>query len=172
MTTTAQIETEQIETDSKTDYNLEKNARYNSNLEGIRGLAALSVSSFHVLGLKNFLDPTYHPNIYFGYLQAAHSFVLVFFVLSGYVIGLTTTKDYSNQELGSYIKRRAVRILPIYLIAISLGVLAEPSDKLSLVIGNLLFLQNFDKYFDVSLHPIAGDAAVWSLNYEVLYQKC
>ena len=65
--------------------------------------------------------------------------------------------------------RRAVRILPIYLIAISLGVLAEPSDKLNLVIGNLFFLQNFDKYFDFSLHPIAGDAAVWSLNYEVVY---
>ena len=161
--------TAQVGVDNKTDDTLEKNLSYNSNLEGIRGLAALSVSSFHVLGLKNFLDPTYHPNIHFGYLQAAHSAVLLFFVLSGYVIGLTTTKDYSNQELGSYIMRRAVRILPIYLIAISLGVLAEPSDKLNLVIGNLFFLQNFDKYFDFSLHPIAGDAAVWSLNYEVVY---
>ena len=161
--------TAQVGVDNKTDDTLEKNSSYNSNLEGIRGLAALSVSSFHVLGLKNFLDPTYHPNIHFGYLQAAHSAVLLFFVLSGYVIGLTTTKEYSNQELGSYIMRRAVRILPIYLIAISLGVLAEPSDKLNLVIGNLFFLQNFDKYFDFSLHPIAGDAAVWSLNYEVVY---
>ena len=161
--------TAQVGVDNKTDDTLEKHSSYNSNLEGIRGLAALSVASFHVLGLKNFLDPTYHPNIYFGYLQAAHSAVLLFFVLSGYVIGLTTTKDYSNQELGSYIMRRAVRILPIYLIAISLGVLAEPSDKLNLVIGNLFFLQNFDKYFNFSLHPIAGDAAVWSLNYEVLY---
>ena len=161
--------TAQVGVDNKTDDTLEKNLSYNSNLEGIRGLAALSVSSFHVLGLKNFLDPTYHPNIHFGYLQAAHSAVLLFFVLSGYVIGLTTTKEYSNQELGSYIMRRAVRILPIYLIAISLGVLAEPSDKLNLVIGNLFFLQNFDKYFDFSLHPIAGDAAVWSLNYEVVY---
>jgi len=164
--------TAQVGVDNKTDYTLEKHSTYNSNLEGIRGLAALSVASLHILGQKNYLDPTYHPNIYFGYLQAAHSAVLLFFVLSGYVIGLTTTKDYSNQELGSYIMRRAVRILPIYLIAISLGVLAEPSDKLNLVIGNLFFLQNFDKYFDFSLHPIAGDAAVWSLNYEVLYYLC
>jgi hypothetical protein len=68
MTTTAQIET-----DSKIDYTLEKKSSYNSNLEGIRGLAALSVASLHIFGQKNYLDPTYHPNIYFGYLQAAHS---------------------------------------------------------------------------------------------------
>jgi peptidoglycan/LPS O-acetylase OafA/YrhL len=52
--------TAQVGVDNKTDDTLEKNSSYNSNLEGIRGLAALSVSSFHVLGLKNFLDPTYH----------------------------------------------------------------------------------------------------------------
>lgn len=161
--------TTQAGTDSKCDYPLEKKSSYDSNLEGVRGLAALSVASRHILGQKNYLDPTYHPNIYFGYLQAAHSAVLLFFVLSGYVIGLTIIKDYANQELGSYILRRAVRILPIYLIAISLGVLAEPNDELNLIIGNFFFLQNFDKYFNFSLHPIAGDAAVWSLNYEVVY---
>lgn len=161
--------TTQADTDSKCDYPLEKKSSYDSNLEGVRGLAALSVASSHVLFLKNFLDPTYHPHIYFGYLHAAHSAVLLFFLLSGYVIGLTTIKDYANQELGSYILRRAVRILPIYLIAISLGVLAEPNDELNLIIGNFFFLQNFDKYFNFSLHPIAGDRAVWTLNYEVVY---
>lgn len=51
---------------------------YDYKLEGLRGFAALSVASYHVFGLKNFLDPTYHPNIYFAYLQTAHSAVLLF----------------------------------------------------------------------------------------------
>ena len=157
------------EPDSRIDRSLEKNASYDYNLEGIRGLAALSVASFHVFGIKNYLDPTYNPNIYFGYLQAAHTAVLLFFVLSGYVIGLTIAKEFSIQEVHNYILRRVIRIFPIYLIAICLGVLAEPNEKLNIVLGNLLFLQNFDKYFSFSLHPIAGDAALWSLNYEVLY---
>lgn len=158
-----------MEPDNRSDYSLEKNSSYDSNLEGIRGLAALSVASSHVLFLKNFLDPTYHPNIYFGYLAAAHSAVLLFFVLSGYVIGLTTTKEFSIQQARNYMLRRAIRILPIYFIAICLAVLAEPNEKLNIVLGNLFFLQNFDKYFSFSLPPLAGDGAVWSLNYEILY---
>jgi peptidoglycan/LPS O-acetylase OafA/YrhL len=158
-----------MEPDNRSDSFLAKKSSYDSNLEGIRGIAALSVASSHVLFLKNFLDPTYHPNIYFGYLQAAHSAVLLFFVLSGYVIGLTTTKEFSIQQLRNYISRRAIRILPIYVIAICFAVLAEPKEKLSIVLGNLFFLQNFDKYFSFSLPPLAGDGAVWSLNYEILY---
>ncbi len=158
-----------IEPNNRSDCSLEKNSSYDFNLEGIRGLAALSVALFHVLFLKNFLDPTYHPNIYFGYLPAAHSAVLLFFVLSGYVIGLTTTKEFSIQQVHNYILRRAMRILPIYFIAICLAVLAKPNEKLNLVLGNLFFLQNFDKYFSFSLPPLASNVAVWSLNYEILY---
>ncbi|GAX45743.1 acyltransferase 3 [Tolypothrix sp. NIES-4075] len=158
-----------IEPDNRGDYALKKNSTYDYNLEGIRGLAALSVASTHVFCVKNFLDPTYHPNIYFSYLQAGHSAVLLFFVLSGYVIGLTTKKDFSIEQAHNYILRRAIRILPIYFIAICLGVLAEPHEKFNIVLGNLFFLQNFDQYFSFSLPPIAGDAAVWSLNYEIFY---
>jgi peptidoglycan/LPS O-acetylase OafA/YrhL len=158
-----------IEPDNRGDYSLKKNSTLDYNLEGIRGLAALSVASSHVFDVKNFLDPTYHPNIYFSYLQAGHSAVLLFFVLSGYVIGLTTKKDFSIEQAHNYILRRAIRIFPIYFIVICLGVLAEPNEKFKIVLGNLFFLQNFEQYFSFSLPPIAGDGAVWSLNYEILY---
>ncbi|MFN7415407.1 MAG: acyltransferase family protein [Dolichospermum sp.] len=158
-----------IEPDNRDNYSLNKHSIFDYNLEGARGLAALSVASFHVLSMKNSLDPTYHPHIYFGYLHAGHSSVLLFFVLSGYVIGLTTTKEFSIRHTYNYIFRRAVRILPIYFIAIGLGVWAEPNEKLNIVLGNLFFLQNFDKYFDFSIDPISGNGAVWSLNYEVIY---
>jgi peptidoglycan/LPS O-acetylase OafA/YrhL len=52
---------------------------YDRGLEGLRGFAALSVGYAHVFGFKNFLDPSYHPNVYLAYLQAAHSSVLIFF---------------------------------------------------------------------------------------------
>jgi peptidoglycan/LPS O-acetylase OafA/YrhL len=158
-----------IELDKRDNHDSINNSSYDSNLEGLRGFAAFSVALAHVFDIKNFLDPTYHPNIYFSSLQAGYSAVLLFFVLSGYVIGLTTKKDFSTQQVHNYILRRGVRILPIYLIAISLGVLAEPNEKFKIILGNLFFLQNFDPYFSFSMPPIAGDGAVWSLNYEVLY---
>ena len=70
-----------IEPDNRDNYSLNKHSIFDYNLEGARGLAALSVASFHVLSMKNFLDPTYHPHIYFGYLHAGHSSVLLFFAM-------------------------------------------------------------------------------------------
>jgi peptidoglycan/LPS O-acetylase OafA/YrhL len=52
---------------------------YDLGLEGLRGFAALSVGYAHIFGFKNFLDPSYHPNAYLAYLQAAHGAVLIFF---------------------------------------------------------------------------------------------
>jgi peptidoglycan/LPS O-acetylase OafA/YrhL len=158
-----------IEIDKRDNHDSINNLSYDYNLEGLRGFAAFSVALAHVFDVKNFLDPSYHPNIYFSYLQVGHSAVLLFFLLSGYVIGLVTQKEFSTQQVNSYILRRGVRILPIYLISISLGVLAEPNENFKIILGNLFFLQNFDPYFSFSLPPIAGDGAVWSLNYEVLY---
>lgn len=158
-----------IEPEHRDAHSLKKNLTYDYSLEGIRGLAAVSVALAHVFDVKNFLDPTYHPPIYFSSLQAGHSAVLLFFVLSGYVIGLTIKTDFSIEQAHNYILRRAIRIFPIYFIAICLGVLAEPKEKLTIILGNLFFLQNFDRYFSFFLPPIAGDGAVWSLNYEILY---
>lgn len=142
---------------------------YDYKLEGLRGIATILVASHHVLGLKNLLDPTYHPNAYFASLQAGHGAVLLFFVLSGYVIGLTNTTDFASQKVGNYIIRRGLRLVPIYIIAVCLGVLLRPKDSPITILGNFFFLQNFDNYFSWLVLPIGGNPAIWSLNYEVLY---
>ena len=142
---------------------------YDRQLEGLRGLAAISVALHHIFSFKNSLDPAYHPTKYLEYLQAGHSAVLVFFILSGYVIGLTNRTDFSTQKIKDYFIRRGTRLIPIYFIAVGLGLWVHSQEEIGTIVGNFLFLQNLDHYFSGILPPIQGNQAVWSLNYEILY---
>ena len=69
-----------------------KKIKYDWNLEGFRGGLAIIVGLAHVFGVTNLLDPNYHPNLY--WLNAGHITVLVFFVMSGYVIGFIAKNRY------------------------------------------------------------------------------
>ena len=137
---------------------------YNHALEGLRGLAALWVAYAHVFGFERQLDPAYHPSSTLHlYSHAAHGGVLIFFALSGYVIGLTNQAPFSRANALRYLLRRFIRLYPIYAISIALAVLVSPHDTWKTVIGNLLFLQV----------PVAsllsGNGVLWTLNYEVVY---
>lgn len=142
---------------------------YDWNLEGLRGLAALSVAFSHVFGFKNYLDPGYHPSVYWAYLGVGRGAVLLFFIMSGYVIGITNKSDFSATRAFNYLGRRFIRLFPIYAIAVVLGAWINPANSFLEIIGNLLFFQNVDNYFGFSLLPIQGNPIVWTLNYEVLY---
>ena len=133
-------------------------------LDGLRGFAALSVGYAHVFGFKNLLDPSWHPNEYFSYLQPAHASVLIFFIISGYVIGLTTFgKTFSLNYARQYLIRRFIRLVPIYWIAIIISFLAMPVDKIPDIIGNAFFLQ-------LLIFPtLQSNPILWTLNYEVIY---
>jgi hypothetical protein len=72
--------------------------------------------------------------------------VLVFFVLSGYVIGLTTTGLDDGPAVRRYLARRAWRLILLNPAAIFLGVLPWPHHEPANVAANLLFLQNHDTY--------------------------
>jgi peptidoglycan/LPS O-acetylase OafA/YrhL len=137
---------------------------YDYSLEGLRGLAALWVAYSHIFFYKFKLDPAYHPAFPFGTLfNAAHGAILIFFALSGYVIGLTNQLPFSRSNAIRYLLRRFIRLYPIYLIAIVLGVLSSPTDTWKTIVGNLFFLQG----------PIcallSGNGVLWTLNYEVVY---
>ena len=149
--------------------NTKEKPAYDRQLEGLRGLAAISVALHHIFSFKNSLDPAYHPANYLAYLQAGHSAVLLFFILSGYVIGLTNITNFSTQKVKTYLIRRGVRLIPIYFIAVSVGLWVHSPKEISTIIGNFLFLQNLDHYFSWMIPPIQGNPAVWSLNYEILY---
>lgn len=130
-------------------------------LEGLRGYAALAVGFYHVLGPD--LDPGFQPNRLWGYLNPGPACVLLFFVLSGYVIGLTTTADFSRQEMIRYLIRRTIRLVPIYWIAIICSIPFATGDSWGTILGNALFLQG------LTVPVITGNGALWSLSYEVIF---
>jgi len=137
---------------------------YNYNLEAIRGVASMSVVLYHMVSMKHLLNPGYHPQEgVLSFLFPSETSVLIFFVLSGYVIGLTNPQKIGDKKsIVTYLKKRWVRLYPIYLVVILLTILVKPND-LATIIGNLVFLQ-------VILFPvIAGNGALWSLTFEVVY---
>jgi peptidoglycan/LPS O-acetylase OafA/YrhL len=143
----------------------EKNDKvpYEYALEGSRGLAALWVAYAHAFN-GNGLDQAYSPTIPFNlYFNASHGAILIFFILSGYVIGLTNRMTFTQVNVVRYISRRLIRLYPIYVISIIFAVLVSPYDTWKTVIGNLLFSQV----------PVAallsGNGVLWTLHYEIVY---
>jgi peptidoglycan/LPS O-acetylase OafA/YrhL len=137
---------------------------YDHALEGLRGLAAIWVAYSHIFFYEFKLDPAYHPTFPFIYLfNAAHGGILIFFALSGYVIGLTNQLPFSKANAIRYLLRRFIRLYPIYIVAIALGILSVPTDTWKTILGNLLFLQ-----LAISA-LLSGNGVLWTLHYEVLY---
>jgi peptidoglycan/LPS O-acetylase OafA/YrhL len=148
----------------QSESNPSPHSNFDLNLEGLRGFAALSVGYSHIFGFKNFLDPSYHPGAYLNYLQAAHAAVLIFFMLSGYLIGLTNSQiKFSLQKVKLYLIRRGIRLIPIYWITIIFSVLVTPKNNWQDILGNCVFLQI------LIFKPIQNNTVLWSLNYEVFY---
>lgn len=138
--------------------------KYDYALDGLRGLAAIWVAYSHIFFYEFKLDPAYHPTFSFGsFFNAAHGGILIFFALSGYVIGLTNQLPFSKSNAIRYLLRRFIRLYPIYLIAIILGVLASPTDSWKTIVGNLFFLQG-----GVSA-LLSGNGVLWTLHYEIVY---
>ena len=78
-------------------------------LDGLRGVAALTVVLFHILEIFSGNDHT-RQIINHGYLA-----VDFFFVLSGFVVGHAYDDRWGNMSLGEFFKRRsreASRCLP------------------------------------------------------------
>ncbi len=140
---------------------------YHKHIEQFRGLCALLVLINHAtvhedLLLNNFKWP--EPVHYFG---AGYLSVMVFFCISGYVIGITNDKKQFN--IKSYIKRRLVRLYPAYIISILICLIVAGGVSLIVLAENLLFLQNSAPYWHFAVPIFGGNAVTWSLNYEVLY---
>jgi peptidoglycan/LPS O-acetylase OafA/YrhL len=139
-------------------------------VEGLRGIAALMVLYCHLLAPEIALDPGYVPSGLFWTIETGHAAVLFFFVLSGYVIGLTNAADgWSKGAARNYLWRRFVRLYPMYFLAVVLGYAVRPVESWPDLLGNLLLLQNAAPYGSVEIPLLAGNTNLWSLNYELLY---
>lgn len=138
-------------------------------LEALRGFAAFYVVLFHALPQKIYLmGINIGPLFRFG-----PESVIVFFVLSGFVIKYTYEKS-KDKSFKHYFIRRFIRLyiplLFIYLLGYTLkcaaeGKLANP--EWTTLLGNLFMLQDV-----ITLKPgvvvgsYLGNGVLWSLSYE------
>ena len=137
-------------------------------IEGLRGVAALLVGLEHLWLMNRFFPPEEIP-FYVRMWAAGHASVLVFFILSGYVIGLTNQGVYSGERARAYLGRRAVRLLPIFWLALLLTLAVNYGDSLWTYGATALMLQNENFTFPWHLHPPRANGPMWSLNYEAVY---
>ncbi|WP_082467013.1 acyltransferase family protein [Sphingomonas sp. Leaf25] len=87
-----------------------------------RGLAALSVVFYHV-GLFFFQKANYSP--FSGFSNYGYMGVPYFFVLSGFIIGFAHTQDLGHADrLAAFVRKRFVRVYPIYWIFSALFIVA------------------------------------------------
>ena len=91
------------------------------SLTGIRGVAALYVAVFHSLEVRNGSDLSFFQIfVNHGYLS-----VDLFFVLSGFVMALSSKKIFENEfgfnDFFCFMKKRFARIYPMYFVVLCIG---------------------------------------------------
>ena len=138
-------------------------------LEALRGFAAFYVVLFHVLPKE---IPVFgiNPGLIFRFGPEA---VIIFFVLSGFVIKFTYEKS-KDKSFRYYFVRRFIRLyIPLFFIFLlgylikcyGEGGLANPEWK-SLV-GNIFMLQDVISQKPNVISPAyMGNGVLWSLSYE------
>jgi peptidoglycan/LPS O-acetylase OafA/YrhL len=138
-------------------------------LDAIRGFAAVYVVVYHVVHQLDFI-PGY---IKLGLFSFGQEAVMLFFLLSGFVICWSLNKS-NNHTFGNYFIKRFRRIYFPFIIAILLsivifainGSLAERFSWENLA-GNLLMLQDFSAVKPGTwVTPFLSNYPLWSLSYE------
>jgi peptidoglycan/LPS O-acetylase OafA/YrhL len=128
-------------------------------------MAAVTVWLSHVLHLS---EARNHLGVGALLLSWAGTAVIIFFLLSGIVIRLSY--DRSPRSRVEFIRDRAIRILPLYYVAVLIGVAVEailiglPSGWT--VVGHIFFAQSGDRHICPWLW---GNGPLWSLTYEVFF---
>ncbi|ABE36942.1 acyltransferase family protein [Paraburkholderia xenovorans LB400] len=136
-------------------------------IEATRGFAAVYVFLHH---LNPFRGTRIEPLFHFG--QEA---VILFFMISGFVIFLSVTKD-KRPGIRSYLVSRAVRIYPIFLVSLALAALAAlvTHDTACIntpgLLGNLFMMQDSGALkAGVLFETFCRNDPLWSLSYEVWF---
>jgi len=137
-------------------------------LESLRGFAALYVVLHHTVTSK-LLVAGVDLSLLFRFGQEA---VILFFILSGFVIELSFQKG-KDKSFTLYFLKRFLRIfIPLLMVFLANYLLiyikkgATPIDWYNLL-GNLLMLQDVkDLKLNVICSPFLGNIPLWSLSYE------
>ncbi|MGF7046326.1 peptidoglycan/LPS O-acetylase OafA/YrhL [Paenibacillus sp. DS2015] len=157
---------------------LEKGTRY-AQLDSIRGLASLVVYLHHIY----LVTPVLPLILWYSPLRIlvnGHGSVILFFVLSGFVLYLPFANERLNFSYSSYLIKRVFRIYVPYLVAIILSIVAlqlfatgagieklsewfnlfwRSQPDASLILEHLLLLGN--------VHSDSINTVIWSLIHEM-----
>jgi peptidoglycan/LPS O-acetylase OafA/YrhL len=137
----------------------------NSSLEILRGGAALVVFAGHLYS-KTYGLPQI--NLLKYLLNWGTEAVVIFFILSGFVIRLS--EERKPRSPWQFILDRLIRLYPLYFIVVvfSFWVALVRGAKVSIpeLLGNLLFLQSLQANI-VSVLPT--NEALWSLSFEMTF---
>jgi peptidoglycan/LPS O-acetylase OafA/YrhL len=142
-----------------------------------RAIAALLVLFFHI---RTALVVPYDSLEAHSWLTSAifvistfgHDAVIIFFVLSGYLVGGAVLKidPKSSQDFREYWIDRSVRIGPVLIAATALSVVLQHmaplfgcNDAIVTTLGNALALENF------LVKPLCNNLPLWSISNEVVY---
>jgi len=144
-------------------------------LDGLRGLAALSVAIGHAYGTYRFEPSSYQPARFAALeiLGGSHA-VALFIVLSGFCLMMPVARSGDERlrgGAGRYFKRRAWRILPPYYaaLALSLAILASlpaqnvsdsaflrlvlPAFRFDVIASHLLMIYNLHSSWVLKINP-------------------
>ena len=98
--------------------------------DGLRGVAALTVIIFH-------LFETYSKGPVFQIVNHGYLAVDFFFVLSGFVVGYAYDDRWDKMSIGSFFKRRLIRLHPMVVVSTLIG-------------ASFFYLQDCDAFSNIS----------------------
>lgn len=158
-------ETPMIRTDGRWQRADSANAGRNRTLDAVRGIAILQVLAWHLV------TPLMqkHAPIAGRMLSLTWSGVDLFFVLSGFLIGgiLIKNRDATN-SFGVFYARRALRIIPLYALALALFFAIWPQP---FGLEYALLSQNITWAAEDTFGP-GAIAMTWSLAVEEQFYLC
>lgn len=139
-------------------------------LEAIRGFAALYIVANHVFG-DDFIKSVAHPLLRLPF-RFGQEIVMIFFLLSGFVIYISTVRS-TKINYPRYLLKRFVRIYPILIATFILSIIAAiisgyhfSIDDVRTFIGNLFMMQDLEGRSGSAVYPFLGNWPLWTLSYE------
>lgn len=134
------------------------------NIQILRGVAAMGVVFDHAAMPYFEGDDTllYRVLMFAGYIG-----VWIFFVISGFIMGVTSFGSFgADSAPKSFIKRRFLRIAPLYyLVSLAKYLVVFKKVGVAALLMSLLFIPHFNEKGVV--RPILGQG--WTLNYEMFF---
>lgn len=143
-------------------------------IDGLRGIAALSVVIFHLNVAISRSAPNWLPAWLSSVVKQGGMGVDIFFVISGFVIAYSVRDgDYSARYLGRFALRRSIRLDPLYWFAIflELGLIVvsaalfpgtAPFPPLRTILAHFVYAQDLLGYGDIL-------AVFWTLTFEIQF---